>query len=124
MASLITHFFFLMSTFRAQNSNTNDIVALKFQKPPNLWELYICTEVDKRIKTAELVKFEFGHSMQDICLTVLRHFPISFQMLGFMDISSAVVAPNASIFVSEFSQYGSLLDINNRIRQATTKVDH
>lgn len=39
-----------------------------------------------------------------------------------MDISTAIVAPNASIFVTEFSQYGSLLDINNRIRQATTKV--
>lgn len=39
-----------------------------------------------------------------------------------MDISAAIVAPNASIFVTEFSQYGSLLDINNRIRQATTKV--
>lgn len=39
-----------------------------------------------------------------------------------MDISAAIVAPNASIFVTEFSQYGSLLDINNRIRQNTTKV--
>ena len=39
-----------------------------------------------------------------------------------MDISSAIIAPNASIFVSEFSQFGSLLDINNRIRQSTTKV--
>lgn len=44
------------------------------------------------------------------------------QLLGFMDISSAIIAPNASIFVTEFSQFGSLLDINNRIRQATTKV--
>lgn len=43
-------------------------------------------------------------------------------MLGFMDISSAIIAPNASIFVTEFSQFGSLLDINNRIRQSTTKV--
>lgn len=39
-----------------------------------------------------------------------------------MDISTAIVGPNASIFVTEFSPYGSLLDINNRIRQATTKV--
>lgn len=41
-----------------------------------------------------------------------------------MSISGAVIAPNASIFISEFSQYGSLLDVNNRIRQATTKVMH
>lgn len=39
-----------------------------------------------------------------------------------MDISTAIIAPNASIFVTEFSPYGSLLDINNRIRQGTTKV--
>lgn len=39
-----------------------------------------------------------------------------------MDISSAVIGLNASIFVTEYSQYGSLLDINNRIRQNTTKV--
>lgn len=46
------------------------------------------------------------------------------QLPGFMSISSAVIAPNASVLISEFSQYGSLLDINNRIRQATTKVMH
>lgn len=46
------------------------------------------------------------------------------KMLGFMDISAALIAPNASIFVTEFSQFGSLLDINNRIRQSTTKVRH
>ena len=39
-----------------------------------------------------------------------------------MSISSAVIAPNASVLISEFSQFGSLLDINNKMRQATTKV--
>jgi checkpoint serine/threonine-protein kinase len=41
-----------------------------------------------------------------------------------MTITAAVIAPNASVLISEFSQYGSLLDINNRVRQATTKVMH
>lgn len=41
-----------------------------------------------------------------------------------MDISTAVIAPNASIIATEFSPFGSLLDINNKIRQATTKVMH
>lgn len=45
-----------------------------------------------------------------------------FKIPGFMDISAGIVAPNASIIVSEFSPYGSLLDINNQIRQNTTKV--
>lgn len=39
-----------------------------------------------------------------------------------MGVSSSIVGRNASVLVSEFSQYGSLLDINNRIRTATTKV--
>lgn len=39
-----------------------------------------------------------------------------------MHITTAVIAPNCTVFVSEFSNYGSLLDINNRIRTATTKV--
>lgn len=41
-----------------------------------------------------------------------------------MDISTAIIAPNASLIATEFSPYGSLLDINNKIRQATTKVMH
>lgn len=87
------------AVYRAVNTNSGDIVALKFQKPSNSWELYICTEVRKRIS---------NHDM----------FP------GFMGVSSSIVGRNASILVSEFSQYGSLLDINNRIRTATTKVMH
>lgn len=41
-----------------------------------------------------------------------------------MTISSAIIAPNASLIATEFSPYGSLLDINNKLRQATTKVMH
>jgi len=43
---------------------------------------------------------------------------------GLMDISTAIIAPNASLIATEFSPFGSLLDINNKIRQATTKVMH
>lgn len=39
-----------------------------------------------------------------------------------MHISMALIAPNCTVFVSEFSNFGSLLDINNKIRTATTKV--
>ncbi|KFB48501.1 Bub1 [Anopheles sinensis] len=87
------------SVFRAVNTQTGAVVAIKYQKPANTWELYICTEVKKRLTN-------------DIMLP------------GFMDICDAVIAPNASVLVSEFSQYGSLLDINNKIRTATTKVMH
>lgn len=43
------------SVYRGVNSNTADTVALKYQKPPNTWELYICTEVAQRIKDSDLV---------------------------------------------------------------------
>lgn len=87
------------AVYRAVNSSTGVVVALKYQKPPNSWELYICSEVRKRIKLHDILP-------------------------GFMDITTAVLARNASILVSEFSPYGSLLDINNRVRQSTTKVMH
>ena len=41
-----------------------------------------------------------------------------------MNISTAIIAPNASLIATEFSAFGSLLDINNKIRQATSKVMH
>lgn len=43
------------SVYKGTNSNTGDIVALKYQKPPNTWELYICTEVLQRVKATKLV---------------------------------------------------------------------
>uniref|UniRef100_A0A182PUC1 BUB1 N-terminal domain-containing protein n=1 Tax=Anopheles epiroticus TaxID=199890 RepID=A0A182PUC1_9DIPT len=84
------------SVFRAVNTQTGAVVAIKYQKPANTWELYICTEVKKRLSNLKMLP-------------------------GFMDISAAVIAPNASVLVSEFSQYGSLLDINNKIRTAATR---
>ncbi|XP_055375084.1 mitotic checkpoint serine/threonine-protein kinase BUB1 [Condylostylus longicornis] len=87
------------SVYRALNTNTGAVVALKFQRPPNNWELYICKEVRKRIK-----------------------YP--YILSGIMDVSTAVITPNASIFETEFSSFGSLLDVNNKLRQATKKVMH
>ncbi|KAH8297965.1 hypothetical protein KR018_003202 [Drosophila ironensis] len=87
------------SVYKATDSRTGNVVALKYQKPPNTWEIYICEQVLKRIKNPEVLP-------------------------GLMDISTAIIAPNASLIATEFSPFGSLLDINNKIRQATTKVMH
>lgn len=38
-----------------------------------------------------------------------------------MDISTAFLGDNASLFVSEYSKYGSLLDVANKVKVATTK---
>lgn len=45
------------NVYRGVNANTTDVVALKYQKPPNTWELYICFEVHQRIKDPDLVGF-------------------------------------------------------------------
>lgn len=37
------------------NTYDGSVVALKYQKPPNSWELYICTEVRKRLKNTDIV---------------------------------------------------------------------
>ncbi|XP_041449804.1 putative mediator of RNA polymerase II transcription subunit 26 isoform X1 [Drosophila obscura] len=87
------------SVYKATDSRTGNVVALKYQKPPNTWEIYICDQVLKRITEPEVLP-------------------------GLMDISTAIIAPNASLIATEFSPFGSLLDINNKIRQATTKVMH
>lgn len=38
-----------------------------------------------------------------------------------MDIDKAIIGRNASVFVSELSKYGSLLDVANKVRTATAK---
>lgn len=43
------------SVFRAVNTQSGAVVAIKYQKPANSWELYICTEVRKRIKNPDIV---------------------------------------------------------------------
>lgn len=43
------------SVYRGVNTNSGDTVALKYQKPPSTWELYICFEVHQRIKDPDLV---------------------------------------------------------------------
>lgn len=43
------------AVYRGINTRTEEVVALKYQKPANSWELYICTEVRKRISNHDLV---------------------------------------------------------------------
>lgn len=45
----------LLFCFSGVNTNDGSAVALKYQKPPNPWELYICCEVKKRLKNANIV---------------------------------------------------------------------
>lgn len=84
------------TVFRATRLTTNEVVALKLQKPPNQWEFYICSEIQNRIVNPHLLK-------------------------AFMSIQVGYFSLSSSILVSEFSKYGSLLDISNKVKKAKGK---
>ncbi|XP_063619690.1 uncharacterized protein LOC134792350 [Cydia splendana] len=84
------------AVFLCLDVHSNRSVAVKYQKPARPWEFYICQEIKARIKDP-------------------------FMLPGYMDITTAFVGDNASFFVSEYSKYGSLLDVANKIRMATSK---
>ncbi|XP_026496814.2 mitotic checkpoint serine/threonine-protein kinase BUB1 beta-like isoform X1 [Vanessa tameamea] len=84
------------AVFLCLDIHNNKSVAVKFQKPSRPWEFYICQEIKARIKDP-------------------------FMLPGYMDITTAFLGENASLFVSEYSRYGSLLDVANKVRIATSK---
>ncbi|CAG9795081.1 unnamed protein product [Diatraea saccharalis] len=84
------------AVFLCLDIHTNKTVAVKYQKPSRPWEFYICQEIKARIKDP-------------------------FMLPGYMDITTAFLGDNASLFVSEYSKYGSLLDVANRVKIATSK---
>ncbi|XP_075212384.1 mitotic checkpoint serine/threonine-protein kinase BUB1-like [Lycorma delicatula] len=71
-------------------------VALKFQKPPFLWEYYIACEIQKR----------------------LANSPVLY---GFIEINRAYIFNNASILEAECGRYGSLINVVNAVKLATGK---
>lgn len=43
------------AVYKAVNAYSGETVAIKFQKPPNSWELYVCNEIRKRIQYHDIV---------------------------------------------------------------------
>ncbi|XP_045766135.1 uncharacterized protein LOC123867869 isoform X3 [Maniola jurtina] len=84
------------AVFLSLDLQSNKSVAVKYQKPSRPWEFYICQEIKARIKDP-------------------------FMLPGYMDITTAFLGENASLFVSEYSKYGSLLDVANKVKVATSK---
>lgn len=82
--------------FSGKCMRTGRIYAMKQEKPANLWEYYVIVELMSRLVNQNVVP-------------------------GLMRIDYAVVANNASVLISEFSQYGSLIDVCNKIKTATNK---
>ena len=84
------------SIFSGKCIRTGKIYAMKQEKPANLWEYYVIVELMSRLVNQNVVP-------------------------GLMRIDYAVVANNASVLISEFSQYGSLIDVCNKIKTSTNK---
>ncbi|XP_050079992.1 uncharacterized protein LOC126567754 [Anopheles maculipalpis] len=80
--------------FCAMNELTGKKVAMKQERPANLWEYYICLELRSRIENPDILP-------------------------GFMPIDYAIIGNNASIFVSPYSRYGNILDVCNLINGTT-----
>lgn len=83
------------SIFIAKDSN-GEIRAVKQERPANLWEYYICVELLDRLKDKRMIP-------------------------AFMTIDYAIVANNSSVFITQFSPYGSIIDVCNKHKSATRK---
>uniref|UniRef100_A0A182M815 Mitotic checkpoint serine/threonine-protein kinase BUB1 n=1 Tax=Anopheles culicifacies TaxID=139723 RepID=A0A182M815_9DIPT len=82
--------------FCATNVSTGQKVAMKQERPANLWEYYICLELRSRIESPDILP-------------------------GFMTIDYAIIGNNASTFVSSYSRYGNILDVCNLVNRVTNR---
>ncbi|XP_011057313.1 PREDICTED: uncharacterized protein LOC105147766 isoform X2 [Acromyrmex echinatior] len=85
------------TVYKAVNLQTGEIVALKTQRPAWVWEYYIVREIKIRLTNPHM-------------------------LCSFMDVTMAYVANNGSVLVSEYSKFGTLLEVTNQIKLATGKL--
>ncbi|XP_031628783.1 checkpoint serine/threonine-protein kinase BUB1-like isoform X2 [Contarinia nasturtii] len=82
--------------FFCECTKTKEMFAFKQQRPPNLWEYYVCLQIHERL---------MDESIRN----------------GFMTIDFAVIGNNATIYASKFSKYGTILNVCNKVKQETNK---
>lgn len=82
--------------YSAKNLSTGQILAMKQERPANLWEYYVCLELRSRINNEDILP-------------------------GIMSVDFAIVGNNASILVSPFSRFGNILDVCNVVKRVTNK---
>ncbi|XP_013102138.2 uncharacterized protein LOC106083570 [Stomoxys calcitrans] len=84
------------AVFCGKEASTGKKVAMKQENPCNLWEYYICLEIHSRIMVEEMLP-------------------------AYMSIDYALIGNNSNIFISQFSTYGSLITVCNKIKKHTMK---
>ncbi|KAH8288986.1 hypothetical protein KR054_003667 [Drosophila jambulina] len=82
--------------YTGQHVKTGKKVALKQEKPANYWEFYITLEVHSRLTSEQMIP-------------AYTHFDY------------ALVGNNCSVYISDFSDYGSLISVCNKVKSATSK---
>ena len=85
------------SIYIIENKATKEIHAAKQEKPSNLWEYLICIELNDRLKSKNL----------------------EHMLPAFMQINHAIVANNASVLITEFSPFGTIIDVCNKVKKIT-----
>ncbi|XP_058447206.1 uncharacterized protein LOC131427760 [Malaya genurostris] len=84
------------TVYCGKNVITGEMIALKQERPANLWEYYICLELRSRINHDDILP-------------------------GLMSVDYAIVGNNASVLVSPFSRYGNILDVCNTVKKVTNR---
>lgn len=76
--------------------SNGEMVAIKQERPANLWEYYVCLELRSRINHDDILS-------------------------GVMSVDYAIIGNNASILISQLSPFGNILDVCNLIKRITNK---
>ncbi|EDW74109.2 uncharacterized protein Dwil_GK21755 [Drosophila willistoni] len=84
------------SVFSGKHVKSGKKVALKQERPTNYWEYYVGLEVHSRLTSEQMIP-------------------------AFMAIDYALVGNNSSIYISDFSPFGSLIDVCNKIKKHTNR---
>lgn len=79
------------SVYAGKSKSTGEVFAVKQQRPANLWEFFVIVEVRDRLVDKRMLP-------------------------AFMSIDYSIIGNNASIFLSQYSPHGTIIDVCNKYK--------